>query len=350
MDKLKIADEIKHLFKQKLIDESGNVTASKKGLSLIVLELYNAVNKQYHCGHTIFKDKDYRLACKRLESALKAYKVIEYLKNLPKAQNYDTIKIRTELINWILRHYQENITQIEKSLEYHYKKAARPDGSYNWNDGIFKNWLQQKFCGADSKDTVNTRITTADEALSFFQDLLVNEKLHLDYYVFYHAAQPISVGLYYFNNVIARLINASGATAHAKVYNYNDEITTWLKSKSNTPLVKDHTDNQGTIKNVNAIIQYMNSTGSNDYAGDVAKHLASTSYSLFALDPNGKIDVSGVPSALLFFKECATKNPKPVEEAFDVTWEVLTKQAIAKNKYKNMINAKFTEKLIRPVA
>ena len=180
-------------------------------------------------------------------------------------------------------------------------------------------------------------VETFEEDLAFFQDMLINERLHPEYYAFYHSVPPVTAGLLFLNSAIARLIHASGAVDHARVQPYDDAITKWLQAcyVSHKTEAEKYTDATGAVKNVNAIVQFLNNNGpqDNDQDEPVTKHLSSTSYSLFTPQ---------LLSAIGFFKYCVGKNK--LDAVFKNTWDQLTGSVLDADKYSKMIDAKFTEK------
>ncbi len=317
--------------------QAGDITL--ESVAFILLDLYNVINHAFHYGHTNFDEDDirkWRLGIKKLTHRAELYQnkkaahgltampaadlqiidaVFAFTPALAKGRNFTQISIlknlyigktcaqtRLEFINIILRLFKDQVTQIEKSLEYHYDpmgglaREKNADGTYKWTSNSFKAWLNQKF----STGTYNP-----DESLQLFQDFLINEKLHPGYCVFYHAAGLESAGFQFFNNSFARLLNAKGGSFNPRSHVVRD-IGVQIAGASPGTL---------GIRNVSDVISHMDGTGQGDTGEPVAKHLISSSYSFF---------INSHLTAQRFYKDNAQYNSVGILRAIGETVAAFT--------------------------
>jgi hypothetical protein len=319
-------------------------------VSSLLLNIFNVINHAFHYGHLNFTAEDRKkwdISIKKLITRGNFYRdqldngnammqltaqeraiintvfafritagqkrQFTYIENLANLKRQPVQQMRLAFINIILQLYKDQATQIEKSLEYHCNAVAIPrnaDGTYRWNDGDFKRWLNGQFTAAPLAG--RPRNYTEDQSVNFFQDLLINEKLHPGYYVFYHGAPYQSIGFQFFNSILAKLLNPTGQAFNPRIHIKRDIG----KDTNGSYRVVAHEN--CAIESVTDVVGYMDATGNGDTREPVAKHLVSSSYSLF--NP-------GNPSVLEYYTGNQVMNADGIMNAFGTTFGALTTDA-----------------------
>lgn len=323
-------------------------------VSSLLLNIFNVINHAFHYGHLNFTAEDRKkwdisikklitrgnFFCDQLDNGNQMAQLtaqeraiintffrttagqkrqFTYIENLANLKRQPVQQMRLAFINIILQLYKDQVTQIEKSLEYHCNAVAIPrnaDGTYRWNDGPFKRWLNEQFTAAPLAG--RPRNYTEDQSVNFFQDLLINEKLHPGYYVFYHGAPYQSIGFQFFNSILVKLLNPTGQAFNPRIHIKRDI------GKDTNGLYRDVAHENCTIESVTDVVNYMDATRNDDTREPVAKHLVSSSYSLFNL---------ASPSALEYYTRNQVMNAQGIMNAFGTTFVALTTDATLLREY-----------------
>ncbi len=347
---LRTIDEIKRLALQGKIGEVSEANATLESSSSLVLDLYNTINHALHYGQDTFSEHakdEWRKIINRLLVKARFYqanptkftdfepidkailnslfactgaiepsgvdnRVFTKINEIKHLITTTPLAARNALIDIILSIYKDQPTQLEKSFGYHYTAASPRDkdsGAYKWDDATFKNWVWVKF----SPPIVGTvkRPYTQLQSMQFFQDLLINEKLHPGYYVLYHAAGNESIGVQLFNCALAKLLQAKGASFSPRIYIKRD---IGEQVVANGPFV---------IRNVDDVVNYMNRTSKFDTVEPVAKHLVSSSFSLF----NHDVAYPSNVNALKFYTENTQYNVTGILKSVSETLTAFTTDA-----------------------
>ncbi|MBX9977282.1 MAG: hypothetical protein K2X98_03435 [Alphaproteobacteria bacterium] len=268
-NKALIADEIKKLVKTSVLNEAETTTYTYKAVCERLLALYQAVHEACIVDrHHFYPEKKAQIdiAIKRLRNLSKlkkskmlsddAYSIllnfeksIQITKNLT-LKNQTPEQLRKTIVDWILALTQDVPTQLEKSLRIHHGKdnalfaLAYPMQwtSKMWGDQKFIQFLKSQITYISSNNihyndaysgtppqpnnTPNNPSPLSDEAYIFmFQNLLVNEKLNPDCFVFYQSATPKLLGVYLFQDLMARFLHQNGNPFDIKSFAHDDVDT-----------------------------------------------------------------------------------------------------------------------------
>ncbi|MBX9976940.1 MAG: hypothetical protein K2X98_01655 [Alphaproteobacteria bacterium] len=213
---------------------------------------------------------------------------IQAIKNLPSLLSTQPPEVfRKTIVDLILAITQDVPTQLEKSLRIHFGHD-HPDFAQDypiqwtdqmWADKTFIQFLTNQLYYETNADANGNghylrqreRLPLTDaEYAKLFQNLLIHEKLNPDCFVFYQSATNKLLGVYLFQDLMARFLKQTGNPFDVKSYGHPD-----------IPYDENKKSLNAIPKTVRDVLSSMSGSSDGDTKEPYSKHLMSSSYSIF---------------------------------------------------------------------
>lgn len=362
-DKHFTKDQLLNFFKNNAQRRDIQQQLTSTNLCNALLEIYHLIHKAYIMDKNYIGEdsrKALRTAINRLKKLNKQplgmdqYNILRKFRQSLNGMDLDALLkngnsagFYNACMDFILAITHEVPTQLEKSVRIHFGKNnpgqawVRSDASGNavpfdwqnlWKNYGFIQFLKGNFFYNDQ----NTPTVLNDDAyVTFFQTLLIREKLNPDCFVFYHSATVKMSTFHMFQDLIARFLQQTGNPFNIKSYVYENDKYTNYNNVSYTV--------KSPVLNVDDLINEMWRIHDGDTGAPFSKYLTSSSYSIFG---------GGKPSAKQFFQYSKQYNFdqdlfSTIYQAFsnaigiDIIQDPLNQVNTSKNKYGQMFDRKF---------